>query len=171
MIYTSNPWPGLTTTPTSMVRLLPDGAPKVIVRGGYHARYLSSGHLIYIHNGTLFAAPFDPERLEITGPVGAVLEGVMSNALTGGAQFSVSNDGTLVYLPGQSNGGGTRLEWMDRMGKTTTLRATLANWFTPAFAPDGGRLAMEIREGTASGDIWVYEPARDAHDTADDESR
>jgi eukaryotic-like serine/threonine-protein kinase len=174
LIYTSSVVAGAYNDGNLMGRALPDGAPKVILRGGYHGRYLSSGHLIYIHNGTLFAAPFDPERLEITAPPVPVIEGVMSNALTGGAQFSASNDGTLVYLPGQIVGGGTRLEWMDRMGRTTTLRATLANWFTPAIAADGGRLAMEIREGTAQGDIWVYEPARDgmtrlttspAHDT------
>jgi serine/threonine-protein kinase len=161
LIYTSSPVAGAYNDANVVARSWPGGSPHVIQRGAYHARYLPSGHLIYIHNGTLFAAPFDPERLEITGPAVPVLEGVMSNALTGGAQFSVADNGTLVYLPGQSTGGGIRLEWMDRMGRTTTLRATLANWFTPTFAPDGARLAMEIREGTAQGDIWVYEPARD----------
>jgi serine/threonine protein kinase/Tol biopolymer transport system component len=161
LIYTSSSVPGAYNDANVVGRSLPDGIPKVIQRGGYHARYLPSGHLIYIHNGTLFAAPFDPERLELRGPAVPALEGVMSNAITGGAQFAVSDNGTLVYLPGQSTGGGIRLEWMDRMGRTTTLRATLANWFTPAFAPDGGRLAMEIRNGPAQGAIWVYEPARD----------
>src|SRR6185503_9184856 len=94
-----------------MGRLLPDGPPIVLVRGGYHGRVLPSGQLIYIHDNTLFAAPFDPVRLEITATAVPALEGVMSNGLTGGAQFSVSNDGTLVYLPGLTEGG-TRLEWM-----------------------------------------------------------
>ena len=48
---------------------------------------------------------------------------------------------------------------MDREGRTTPLRATPANWATPRFAPDGQRLALEIREG--SSHIWVYEWARD----------
>jgi len=144
-----------------MGRLLPDGPPKVIVRGGYHGRALPSGQLVYVHDSTLFAAPFDAVHLELAGPAVPALDGVMSNGLTGGAQFSVSDDGTLVYLPGLSEGS-TRLQWMDRTGTTTTLRGTVANWFTPAFSPDGARVAMEINEATAQADIWVYEPARDA---------
>jgi serine/threonine protein kinase/Tol biopolymer transport system component len=161
LIYTSSVVAGAYNDANVMGRLLPDGPPKVIVRGGYHGRALPGGQLIYIHDNTLFAAPFDPVRLEVTAPAVPALEGVMSNGITGGAQFSVSNDGTLVYLPGLSEGG-TRLQWMDRTGKTTTLRGTVANWFTPAFSPDGARVAMEITERTAQGDIWVYEPARDA---------
>ena len=105
------------------------GARKVVQRGGYHGRYLPSGHLVYIHDGTLFAAPFDLDRLEVTGQPVPALEGVTSNALTGGAQFAVSANGTLVYLPGQSTGAGIPIHWMDREGKTTPLRATPANWF------------------------------------------
>ncbi len=161
LIYTSSVVAGAYNDANVMGRLLPNGPPHVIVRGAYHGRALPSGQLVYIHDNTLFAAPFDPVRLEITAPAVPALEGVMSNGLTGGAQFSVSNDGTLVYLPGLSEGAGTRLQWMDRTGTTTTLRGTVANWFSPVFSPDGARVAMEIRERTAQGDIWVYEPARD----------
>jgi eukaryotic-like serine/threonine-protein kinase len=159
LLYTSSVVAGGYNDANVMGRLLPDGPPKVIVRGGYHGRALPSGQLIYIHDNTLFAAPFDPVRLEITAPAVPAIEGVMSNGITGGAQFSVSNDGTLVYLPGLSEGG-TRLQWMDRTGNTTTLRGVVANWFTPAFSPDGAHIAMQITERTAQGDIWVYEPAR-----------
>jgi len=65
-----------------------------------------------------------------------------------------------VYLPGPMLGGGTPLDLMDRGGKTTPLRTTPANWFNPVFAPDGSRLALNIREG--SSDIWVYEWGRGA---------
>ena len=66
-----------------------------------------SGHLVYIHDGTLFAVPFDLDRLEVKGQPVPALEGVTSNAITGGAQFSVSTNGTLIYLPGPSIGAGT----------------------------------------------------------------
>src|SRR5262249_9353678 len=42
-----------------VVQPFPSGEPKVLVRGGFYGRYVSSGHLVYIHDGTLFAAPFD----------------------------------------------------------------------------------------------------------------
>ena len=43
-----------------VVQPLPTGARKVVQRGGYYGRYLPSGHLAYLHDGTLFVAPFDP---------------------------------------------------------------------------------------------------------------
>jgi Tol biopolymer transport system component len=48
---------------------------------------------------------------------------------------------------------------MDPAGATTLLRATPANWFTPHVAPDGRRLAMEIRQGQS--DIWIYDSLQD----------
>ena len=141
-----------------VVQPLPSGARKVVQRGGYHGRYLPSGHLVYLHDGTLFAAPFDLDRLEVTGQPVPALEGVTSNSASGSAQFAVSATGTLVYLPGRSTGG-VPIHWMTHDGKTTPLRATLANWFDPQFAPDGRRLAIRINDGPP--DIWVYEWARD----------
>src|SRR6185436_11246511 len=42
-----------------VVQRLPDGPRKVVYRGGYYGRYLRSGHLVFIRDGTLFAVPFD----------------------------------------------------------------------------------------------------------------
>src|SRR5262249_11591175 len=38
-----------------VVQPLAAGARKVVQRGGYYGRYLPSGHLVYIHEGSLFA--------------------------------------------------------------------------------------------------------------------
>ena len=173
VLYTSGTVNGAFNDASLVVQSLPSGTRKVVQRGGYYGRYLPSGHLVYIHDGTLFAAPFDLDRLEVTGQPVPALEGVTSNSITGGAQFAVSATGTLVYLPGQMKGAGIPLEWMNHEGTTSPLRRTPANWFNPHFAPDGRRLAMEILDGPAS-DIWIYEWARDtltrltsdpAHDT------
>jgi hypothetical protein len=58
---------------------------KTVHRGGFHARYLPAGYLVYMHEGTLFAVPFDLKRLEVTGQPASILEGVVSNPATGGA--------------------------------------------------------------------------------------
>ena len=172
VLFTSSGTVGAYNDANLVVQALPTGARTVVQRGGYHGRYLPSGHLVYLHDGTLFAAPFDLDRLEVTGQPVPALEGVTSNAITGGAQFAVSASGTLVYLPGQSIGGGIPIHWMDHEGKTTPLRATPANWFNLLFAPDGRRLAVEI-SARDNSDIWVYEWARDTltrltSDPADD---
>jgi Tol biopolymer transport system component len=155
VLYTSSSNPGAYDDANLVVQPWPGGTPKIINRGGYHGRYLPSGHLVYIHGGTLFAARFDLARLEMTSQPAPVLEGVRSNSITGGAQFAMSASGTLLYLPGPSIGAGAPLHLMNREGKTTPLRFTPANWFELLFAPDGQRLAMQIRD--KSSDIWVYD--------------
>jgi serine/threonine-protein kinase len=50
-----------------VVQLLSGGPPKIVQRGGTYGRYVPSGHLLYVHGGTLFAAPFDLDRLEVAG--------------------------------------------------------------------------------------------------------
>ena len=144
-----------------VVQPLPNGPHKVVQRGGYYGRYLPSGHLVYFHDGTLFAAPFDLGRLELTGQPVPVLEGVTGSSIgSAGAQFAVAGNGTLVYLPGQSVNNDAPISWMDRQGKTTPLRATPANWANILFAPDGRRLALDLFDGKQS-DVWVYDWARD----------
>jgi serine/threonine protein kinase/Tol biopolymer transport system component len=159
VLYTGSSNIGDFSEANLVVQALPMGTRKIVQRGAYHGRYLMSGHLVYIHDGTLFAAPFDLERLEVKGPPVPALEGVTSNFATAGAQFSVSANGTLVYLPGQSINKGVPINWLDRDGKTTPLRAVPANWHDLLLASDGRRLALQIVDGTV--DIWVYEWARD----------
>ena len=141
------------------MQVLATGAAKIVQRGGYYGRVLASGHLVYVRDATLFAAPFDLDRLEVTGQPVPALEGVTTDSNVGGAQFDVSASSTLVYVPGQSISGGLPIHWMDQAGKTTPLRATPANWLNPHFAPDGRRLALEVVSGQA--DVWIYEWARD----------
>ncbi len=68
-----------------MAQLLPSGPKQILLQGGYHGRYLPSGHLVYIHDGTLFAAAFDLDRLEVTGEPAPAVESVTSSTLTAGA--------------------------------------------------------------------------------------
>ena len=142
-----------------VVQALPMGQRKTVLTGGFHGRYLPSGHIVYVQNGSLFARAFDLNRLEATGPAVPVLGDVMSDTHTGVAQFSVSDTGTLVYLAGESVTEGVAIQWLDRDGQTSPLRTTYANWWNPRFAPDRRRLALQITEAT--DDIWIYEWARD----------
>ena len=158
VLYTSSATPGSFNDADLVAQPLPTGAPKVVLRGGYHGRYLPSGHLVYIHSGTLFAATFDLDRLEVTSQPVPFLEGVRSNSITAGAQFSISNGGMLAYLPGPSIGAGTVPHWMTRDGQTTAMKMAPANWFNIAFAPDGSRVAMEVRDEAL--EIWVHDIER-----------
>ena len=61
------------------------------------ARYMN-GQLLYVRQGTLFARPFDVERLIFTGPERSLVSRIASDKLTGEAYFSVS-ESTLMVTP------------------------------------------------------------------------
>ena len=144
---------------TLVVQPLPSGERKIVQSGGSYGRYLASGHVVYLHDAKIFAVPFDLERLEVTGPPFLVLDDVSSNPNGGSAQFAASETGTFVYLNrpiGSPPMGGAPIQWMDRAGRRTPLRATSTNWGNPNFSPDGTRLAVEINDGKQLA-VWVYE--------------
>jgi serine/threonine-protein kinase len=142
------------------VQPLPTGTPHIVQRGGSYGRYLPSGHLTWIHDGTFFAAPFDLSTFTVTGPAVPVVPGV-SSTTSGNAQVEVSHTGTLMYVPGGENVLAAPLDWLTRDGKTTPLRAMPANWSGVQIAPDGRRLAFALT-GAASQDVWTYDAERDA---------
>src|ERR1700693_4050469 len=83
-----------------VVYSMASGQRKTVQRGGFHARYLPSGHMVYMHEGTLFAVPFDLKRLEVTGQPAPILEDVVTTPAVAGAQFSFSDTGDLAYVAG-----------------------------------------------------------------------
>ena len=143
-----------------VVYSIASGQRKTVQRGGSSARYLPSGHVVYMDEGTLFAVPFDLKRLEVTGQSAPILEGVVTNP-NGGAQFAFSETGNLVYVAGGSGGENVSIYWMGREGDFTPLRQTPGGYFNPAFSPDGKRLALQMFDGKRN-DIWVYEWERDS---------
>jgi hypothetical protein len=160
VMFTANSQTGDFEDAYIVVQSLPDGPRKIVQRDGYFGRYLASGHLAYMHGGTLFAASFDPSRLEPTGKPVAALEGVAGMSAFGGAHFAFSARGALAFVPGQGTGLTVPIQWMDRQGATRPMRAVPAFYNHPRFSPDGRLLAMEIREGRQV-DVWVYEWERD----------
>jgi Tol biopolymer transport system component len=161
VVFTSSTHGGNYEDAEIVVYSMASGQRKTVQRGGFHARYLSSGHLVYMHEGTMFAVGFDLKRLEVTGQPAPILEDVVTNPSNGGAQFSFSDSGNLVYMAGRGNAQKVSIYWMDRQGKFTPLRETPAEYTNPAFSPDGKRLALEIWDGSRS-DIRVDDWERDS---------
>ena len=87
------------------VMSLADHRTRTLVRGGTYGRYLPSGHLVYVNRGTLFAVPFDVERLEVHGTPAPVLDQVRYTAAQGSAQLDFSQTGTLIYRSGGAGSG------------------------------------------------------------------
>jgi len=77
---------------------------------------------------------------------------------TGAADFSLSGDGSLAYVPGGARVGERTLLWVDRIGTAQPLPAPQRPYMFPRLSRDGQRLAVSI-QGANPG-IWVYELAR-----------
>jgi Tol biopolymer transport system component len=142
----------------------------VLLDDAADARYVASGHLVFVRRGKLMAVPFDLERLEVHGGAVAILDEVMqavnmgnTASDSGAGQFSISPNGTLVYVtggvaPDQEN----ELVWVARDGTVQPIPAPKGEYIAPHLSPDGSRLAVftgaSVNEGGER--VWIYEIAR-----------
>ena len=75
---------------------------RVLVERAMSPAYSPTGHLLFVLETTLFAAPFDPDKLETTAAPSPVAEEV-NVAIYGNhrsAKFALAQNGTLAYLAG-----------------------------------------------------------------------
>jgi serine/threonine-protein kinase len=122
---------------------------RVLLEDGADARYVATGHLAYLRQGTLMVVPFDLGKLEVTGqPVPAVAniaQGLNSGNGTfdtAAGQFSISASGTMVYVAGGIfPNREDSLVWVDRQGKAETIAPFKAPFCSPRLSPDGRQIA------------------------------
>jgi hypothetical protein len=136
---------------------------RVLMEDAADARYVPTGHLVFLRQGTLMVVPFDLGRHEVTGqPVPAIanimqtLNVTDSYFNTAAGQFSLSDSGWLVYaeggiLPDQQNS----LVWVDHKGGAEPIASFKAPFFAPRLSPDGQRIVYTTfgRQWQA----WVYD--------------
>ncbi|BCS32373.1 hypothetical protein TBR22_A15830 [Luteitalea sp. TBR-22] len=144
------------TAATRIAAASRSGELRTIRTGGTSARYLATGHVLYTTNATVHAAPFDVRTLQFTGRPVPVVDGVEVSS-SGQAEFDVSSNGTLVYVPGtqqsgvarmlaQSDRAGTRVESISPVGAYDSVRAS----------HDGRRLAVGSDDGKEAI-IWIHD--------------
>lgn len=133
------------------LQILPSGAKKPLhlVEDGEYGRYAKNGHIIYYQGGSLYAARFDliSMRLDPPTPLGV---GVAFDQVIG-ADFDISNSGTLIYR-GQ---GRQVVSWIDSDGKRFPLLDEAGSYSTPRLSPDNARLALAVeRDGQRSLQVF-----------------
>jgi hypothetical protein len=89
--------------------------------GASFARVLPGGVLAYAKSGSLYAVPFDVERLVTTGKPVQVLQGVASDSTTGAAHVAFAADGTATYISGGFSTFDRQIFWVDRKGAATPI--------------------------------------------------
>ena len=132
---------------------LPTGQRRVIAESGTFPLYVPGGHLVFFHDGALLAAPFDVDRLEVTGPVARVLENLAVGTTMDAPLAALSAAGALTYAPGDA--GTTRLVWVSRQGVEQPITETPRRYQYPRLAPDGRRAVV-----ATGGDLWIQDIAR-----------
>jgi len=138
---------------------LPTQERCVLFKGGSCARYVPTGHVVYGRDETLYAVKFDLDRLKVTGPHVPVVPGVVTPP-SFSAQFAVSNDGTLAYVPVQAHRTELMPVWVDRQGKVEPVPGAMPrNYNNARISSDGSRIAFGIQDG-ADRDIWIYDVNR-----------
>jgi len=147
----------------------------VLIEDAADARYVPTGHLVFLRQGTLMAVPFDLEKLQLTGRSVPTIFNVVQAlnipyTLHGSAagQFSVSDSGCLVYasggiMPDWQNS----LVWMDQKGTGQPVASFEAPFYASRLSPDGQRVAC-----TAMGrkfQVRVFDLNRGTADLLTDE--
>jgi Tol biopolymer transport system component len=146
-----------------VVQSLRTGARTTIGSGGADGRYLPSGHIVYMRQGTLVSVPFDLLRLAVTGPTVTVAEQILQGSPGGGigrggrstaGQFTLSSEGTLAYVPQATVASERTLVWVDRQGKETPITAPPRAYVYPRISPDGTRIALDVRDENQDIHVW-----------------
>ena len=133
---------------------LTTGERSVLVQGGTNPHYLPTGHLVYAHDGRIFAVPFDPRRLRVTGAQVPVLENVLQST-DGAAQFGFSQAGIAAYVSGELAGGQGKLVSVTRDGAVMPFAAPNGLYSSPRVSADGGTLLVAVE--TPGSDLWIYD--------------
>jgi serine/threonine protein kinase len=150
--------PGSTEAGQIAVLDLETGEHRVVLRGGSHAEYVSTGHLVYAVGGTLRAVRFDPNRREIVGDPVPVEQGVLTLPASGAANYAVSSQGHLLFTPGGETGARRTLVWVHRDGREEAIKAEPRTYVYARLSPDGERVALDVRDHEQ--DIWILDFAR-----------
>jgi serine/threonine-protein kinase len=158
VLFTANSQAGNYENASIDVFSVKTGETRTLLNGGYYGRYLPGGYLVYIHQGTLFAARMDLNRLILTSSPVPVLRDVDTRAGDGGAAFDCSRSGLFVYQSEVPRSQST-VEWLEKSGRLEALVHAPGIYDEIRFSPDGKRLAI-VNDVAANPDIWVYDLER-----------
>lgn len=129
---------------------LQSGEQKDLMSGA-SPKAAASDYLVYYRDGALWVTKFDSESLTIASESVPIVSDVHYEDF---AHFSLSNDGTLVYVV-DANLKRRNLVWVDRSGFQTTIPIEPKPFLMPRISPDGEQIAVVI-DDVGGADLWLY---------------
>jgi dipeptidyl aminopeptidase/acylaminoacyl peptidase len=121
------------------------------------AVYVPSGHLLYARDGSLLAHQFDIGAGRLVGEPRVISDGLQYFVPTGGAAFSASATGAVVFRRNEAVP--RRLTWIGRDGREQASVAPDAPWtFSPRLSRSARHIAVSQQSPTSgSTDLWVFD--------------
>jgi hypothetical protein len=126
---------------------LETGQGEVLIKGGYDARYVASGHLLFGRAGSLHAVAFDLSAPQVRGESIVIASDVAMESLFRQAHFAASDNGLIAFVPGGERARG-RLAWVDTTGSTTLLPTPPLVYGVVDLSDDGTRVAAHVADVT-----------------------
>ena len=125
-----------------------------------NAVYSPPGFVVFAREGALYAAPFDAQKLRLTGDPVALAQDVRYQPYRWNGVFAVSQTGLLIYQTGPAVET-SRLVWFDRSGRSLGTLGEAADYEGLRLSPDGSRCAIEVRDPrTGTIDVWIGDVSR-----------
>ncbi len=132
---------------------------RTLIRRASHPRLLPTGEMVYVHEGALQAVPFDLATLAVTGTPTTVIDG-LGRTWSGDADYSIADNGTVVYEAQTGAARGGMFALVDRKGTAQPLSARRGNYSEFSISPNGRSIASRVF--AVNDDIWTYDIATGA---------
>jgi Tol biopolymer transport system component/predicted Ser/Thr protein kinase len=130
-----------------------------VVPGFVEARY-HNGYLFYVREDALVAQGFDADRgVLAAGEPLLIAPSVEGRPNEAGKAFSVSDTGTVVFVPAASRAV-RQLRWLGPKGESIGEVGESDAFGSPRIAPDGARIVSVSASGPSqTGAIWITDVA------------
>jgi len=116
----------------------------IVISPGFRPRFASE-HLLFVRGGHIQAQPFNTGSFKLSGD---------PQTLGEARTFSVSKNGVLAY---QESSAESEIKIFDRNGNVIATPGPLAQYYDPAFSPDGKSVAFTLEDPRSEQrDVWVY---------------
>ena len=131
----------------------------VLVEGAVYGLYVKTGHLLFTRGTrTVYAVRLNTSTLKTEGEPVQVLDDVEILRPAGLSSFTVSDNGTLAYLPRSRWTPQTSLVWVDRSGKEEPLPLEPGDLSEPRISPDNKKVSFTRTD--EHRDVWLFDRAR-----------